>query len=87
MEGGIGQNHIIAIAIDEQDVFILDLRMPPGNTGIFEILLFRPIVEFYIFDSILLLLPLLCYQRQDLLMIRVLIIIIVILSIFIVILL
>ncbi len=70
LESGIGQDYIITVAVNEQNVLVLYFRVTPGNASVFQVLPLVPVVQLNLTNSIFLLLPLRGYQGKHLLMVR-----------------
>ena len=58
LESGVVEYDIVAVAVDEENVFVFDLSVSASNTGVFEVLAFVAVVGFNKTDSIFLVLPL-----------------------------
>jgi hypothetical protein len=58
LESGIGEDDIVAVAINEQNVFVLDLGMTTRDASVLEVLPLVAVAEFNLANSVFLVLPL-----------------------------
>ena len=58
LESGIGEHHIVTVAINKQNVLIFNLSMATRDASVFQVLTLVAVVQLNLPDSVLLLLPL-----------------------------